>query len=230
MNVRVKICGVCRPEDAAVAAASGADYIGVILAPGYGRSRTVAEAALIFDAAPGVQRVGVLVDAPPDEAAAAGDHLRLDVVQLHGNEAPDDVAALRSAGSFRVWKVVRPLTAADLLEAVRRFAHVVDGLVLDGPGRAAGAGAGWTGARFPWDAVADGRGHVPAGLDVVVAGGLGPDNVASAIARLAPDVVDVSSGVESAPGAKDPERVRAFIAAARSARAEGAQALPSKSR
>lgn len=230
MSVRVKICGVCRPEDAAVAAECGADYIGVILAPGYGRSRTVAEAERIFDAARGARRVGVLVDAAPGEVSALADRLRLDIVQLHGNDSPDAVAAVRDTGRVRIWKVVRPRLAADLLEAIRRYASVVDGLLLDGPGRVAGTGAGWTGGRFPWDAVAEGRGHVPGGLDVVVAGGLEPDNVASAIERLAPDVVDVSSGVESAPGAKDPERVRAFIAAARSARAAGAPVFPLESR
>ena len=227
MSVQVKICGICRPEDAAVAVESGADYIGVILAPGYGRSRTVEEAARIFEAGRGARRVGVFVDPAPDELAATADRLGLDVVQLHGGETPELIADLRRPGGFQVWKVVRPRTAADLLEAVTLYAPVCDGILLDGPGRASGAGAGWAGARFPWDAVAPARSHVPRGLALVVAGGLDPDNVAAAIACLAPDVVDVSSGVEAARGIKDPDRVRAFVAAARSAPADGAPALPS---
>lgn len=226
MSMRVKICGVCRPEDAEVAAALGADYIGVILAPGYGRSRTVEEAARIFEAGAGPRRVGVFVDPAPAGLAEAVDHLGLHVVQLHGDESPETIAEFRRLGAFRTWKVVRPRTAADLRAAVERYAGVVEGLVLDGSGRAAGSGAGWAGSRFPWSDVAPARGDVPRGVDVIVAGGLDPDNVASAVACLAPDVVDVSSGVESAPGIKDPDRVGAFVAAARSAVPDGAPAHP----
>lgn len=226
MSIRVKICGVCRPEDAEVAAACGADYIGVILAPGYGRSRTMDEAARIFEAGAGLRRVAVFVDPVPADLAEADDLLGLHVVQLHGNESPETIAKFRRLGDFGIWKVVRPRTAADLREAVERYACVVDGLVLDGSGRAAGSGAGWAGSRFPWSDVAPARSDVPRGVEVIVAGGLDPNNVVSAIACLAPDVVDVSSGVESAPGIKDPDRVRAFVAAARSAVVDGAPALP----
>ncbi|HEX6937823.1 MAG TPA: phosphoribosylanthranilate isomerase [Longimicrobiales bacterium] len=223
--MRVKICGVCRPEDAAIAEECGADYIGVILAPGYGRSRTPEEAARIWAAAPRSRRAGVFVDPSPGSVLEAAERLALDVVQLHGAEAPESVAALRAQGRFRVWKAVRPRGPEDVVAAVAAYASAADALLLDG---GSGGAAGGTGARFDWDAVAAVRGRLPPDLALVVAGGLDPENVAAAIARLSPDVVDVSSGVERSPGVKDPDRVRAFIAAARAP--HGAAAASSDSR
>ncbi|HEX7119028.1 MAG TPA: tryptophan synthase subunit beta [Longimicrobiales bacterium] len=221
MSVRVKICGVCRPRDAAFAAECGADYIGVILAPGYGRSRTLDEAAEIFAAASGVRRVGVFVDPAPAAVAEAVERLALDVVQLHGDEAPGSIPGLRTGRELRVWKAVRPRGRDEFLAAVAAYGPVADALLLDGWSRGA---AGGTGTRFPWDAVAAVRERVPAGLALVVAGGLDATNVGAAVARLSPDIVDVSSGVERRRGEKDPARVRAFIAAARAPRSASSSA------
>lgn len=211
--MRVKICGVCRPEDAAVIAAAGADYLGVILAPGGKRSRTAAEAAAIYAAAPGCGRVGVFVDADPAEVRATASRLGLDVVQLHGAETPAEVSALRGAG-WQVWKVIRPRSAVEFLDGVERYADLADALLLDGWSAVAPGG---TGASFPWAEVGAVRDQLPAGHRLAVAGGLEPGNLAHAIAHLAPEIVDVSSGVESAIGVKDPILVRDFVAAAHAA-------------
>ncbi|HEX7091459.1 MAG TPA: indole-3-glycerol phosphate synthase TrpC [Longimicrobiales bacterium] len=211
--VEVKICGLCRPEDARAAVEAGADYVGVVLAPGGPRSQTVASAKAIFQAAAGARRVGVFVDASTEEAASAARALGLAVLQLHGSEPPEQVAALAAAGPWQVWKAVRPRRREDVAAAVDAYGGVAAALLLDGwhPTRAGG-----TGTTFPWDDVAPARGLVPRGVRLVVAGGLTADNVAAAVGRLAPDVVDVSSGVESRPGVKSAERVRDFVAAARS--------------
>lgn len=208
----VKICGLTRRADAELASRSGATHLGVVLAPGGKRSMTVAAAAELFrDLSP--RRVGVFVDARADEVAEAAERIGLDVVQLHGDESPELVRALRASGR-EVWKAVRPRSAAEFLAAVERYGAVADALLLDGWSAEA---AGGTGARFPWDEVALHRGRLPAGCALVVAGGLRPENVARAVALLRPEVVDVSSGVESAPGIKDTVAVLAFIDRARGA-------------
>lgn len=210
MIPRVKICGVCDPADAHHAAAAGAAYVGVILAPGRTRSRTVAEAAAIFDAAAPALRVGVFVDAPTLEVRRAVEQLGLDVVQLHGDESLATLAALKAAGAVEVWKAVRVRVAADVERAAAAYL-AADGLLLDGWSE---RGHGGVGAAFDWAAVAPARRALPQHVRVIAAGGLTPANVATAIAQLAPDVVDVSSGVERQPCRKAPDRVEAFIAAA----------------
>jgi phosphoribosylanthranilate isomerase len=120
-------------------------------------------------------------------------------------------AALREAG-WTVWKAVRPRDGAEFEAAARAWSGAVDALLLDGWSPDAPGG---TGARFPWTEVAALRGALSAGTGLVAAGGLLPGNVARAVRLLRPDVVDVSSGVESSPGIKDPGAVRDFVAAAR---------------
>lgn len=209
----VKICGVCRPEDARTAVEAGADYVGVVLAPGGGRSQSLERARELFDAVgDAARRVGVFVDTDAAEIQVAARRLGLDVLQLHGGEPPELVESLRRAGPWRVWKAIRPRSGAEFAAAVERYAGHVDGIVVDGWSSRAPGG---TGERFPWREVAEHRGTVPAGVLLVVAGGLDPENVARAVALLRPDVVDVSSGVEAAVGAKDTARVAAFAAAAR---------------
>lgn len=218
--MRVKICGLCRPGDAALAVRAGADLVGVILAPGFQRTRTEEEAAAILGSAGHALRVGVFVDAPAD-AAAVGDRLRLDVLQLHGAETPEQAAALRDAGAWRVWKAVRVREEEDFLDAVDLYAEVVDGLLLDGWSARA---AGGTGTGFDWSDVAPHRVLLPESCELIVAGGLTPDSVARVVDVLRPDVVDVSSGVESASGRKSASKMEAFVAAAHAA--AGSQPLP----
>lgn len=223
--VEVKVCGLCRPEDAAVAADAGADYLGVVLARGYRRTRSVSEAAAIFGQGRGAARVGVFVDAPLPELLDAAGRLALDVVQLHGSESADYAAQVRAAGPWRVWKAVRPRAGAEFAAGVARYRDVVHGVLVDGWSPEA---AGGTGTRFPWDAVAAEREGLRGAPRLIVAGGLTPENVTEAIARLAPDVADVSSGVERSVGEKDPMRVRAFVEAVRRAGAGAAPAVRPK--
>jgi phosphoribosylanthranilate isomerase len=218
-GVAVKICGVCSAADAAMAAAAGASYIGVILLPGRPRSCSVPEASAIFGGiggrAPGVRRVGVFADASVDEIRAAVEALDLDVVQLHGEEDAAFAGAIRG---LRVWKAIRVRSAADVVRASEVYAGSVDGLLLEGWSE---RGAGGVGAAFDREAVSSVRDAVPGDMVLIAAGGLTPGNVGRMIELLRPDVVDVSSGVEEAMRRKSSERVRAFIAAAQEARAGG---------
>lgn len=210
--MEVKICGVCRPEDARAAAAAGADYVGVILSPGFSRSQDVDQAARIFAAAGNLRRVGVFVDAAPADVAALARTLALDTVQLHGAERAEDVDALRRATGIAVWKAIRPRSADELAALAATYA-TADALLLEGwrPGVVGGAGV-----RAPWEALSAARRALGA-RRLVLAGGLDPGNVARAVATLRPHVVDVSSGVEDGPGRKSAEAIAAFVAAARAA-------------
>ena len=213
----VKICGLTRAGDARHAVASGARYVGVIFAGGPRRLDVAAAAAVLGDVPGHVSRVGVFGRTSADAIAHAADAARLDIVQLHEDPTPGDVLAAREASGARVWAVIR-IQSSELPASVPALAAVADGILLDA--RAAGA-LGGTGRRLDWAALAGPLRPLRDDAAVVLAGGLTPDNVADAIAVLAPDVVDVSSGVESAPGIKDPERVRRFIEAARGAGASG---------
>lgn len=213
MTTQVKFCGLVRRPDAELVAASGARYGGVILAPGGRRSVTPGHAATLFADLP-LRRVGVFVDANLAELHAAAATAGLHVLQLHGGESPGFAAELRAEGRWEIWKALRPRSAEEFLHSLDRYAGVVDGLLLDGWSASAPGG---TGARFPWEMVAGHRDRVPEGVRLIVAGGLAPDNVAAAISLLRPAVVDVSSGVESAPGVKDAAAISAFAAAARAA-------------
>lgn len=209
----VKICGLTRRADAELAATAGARYGGVILAPGGKRTISAEQAAALFDALP-LQRVGVFVDAPLEELLRQAALAELHVVQLHGAETPSYLREVRARFGGRIWKAVRPRDAQEFADALRDFAPLVDGLLVDGWSAHA---AGGTGSSFPWEIVEAQRDRVPAGVELVVAGGLRPDNVGAAVQRLRPAVVDVSSGVERAPGIKDPEAVPSFVAAVRAA-------------
>lgn len=206
----VKVCGLTRLEDARVADEAGAAYLGVILAPGYRRSVTADAAGVMFRRLL-ARPVGVFVDADGDSLLAAAESAGLYAVQLHGDEPPELADRVRSAG-YRAWKAVRVRHADDVAAALGRYAGAVDALLLDGYDPAA---AGGTGTRFDWAAVAGVLRARPDAPPIVAAGGLRPENVAQAVRTLRPDAVDVSSGVESAPGIKDPAAVRAFVRAVR---------------
>jgi phosphoribosylanthranilate isomerase len=213
----VKICGVCHAADAAHAVAAGAAYVGVILAPGYPRTRTADEAEAIYAAAGAARRVAVFVDADADEIIRAVRRLRLDVVQLHGTEPADLLGKVRTGAPCEVWKTVRIRQTGDLDRAATVYA-AADALLLEG---VSDRGSGGVGAGFDWSGVADERTRLT--TRIVVAGGLTADNVARMITALDPHVVDVSSGVEAAEsevGRKSSERVSAFMAAVRGARGE----------
>ncbi|HWV58708.1 MAG TPA: phosphoribosylanthranilate isomerase [Longimicrobiales bacterium] len=217
--MKVKICGVCRPEDAVAAVSAGADCVGVILAPGGKRSQTPERAAEILravsDGGRAVARVGVFVDSPAGEVIETARRLSLDIVQLHGNESPAAVKEVRASG-LTAWKAIRVRDRDAFLSGLELYGTEADALLLDGWAAHAAGGAG---VRFDWDAIAPVRSLARGVVPLWVAGGLAPDTVADAIRILDPEGVDVSSGVESEPGVKDHALIAAFIRAAREARA-----------
>lgn len=222
----VKICGLTRHEDARVAADAGAEYLGVVLVRRSPRGVTAADARRIRGDLP-ASLVLVSADRPVDRLSRDAETAGAEVLQLHGDEDPDAVRALRDAGGWTIWKSVRVREPADVARALDRYGGLVDGLHLDGwhPRRLGG-----TGRRFPWEEVRAMRDAVPEETTLVAAGGLTPANVARAVEVLRPDVVDVSSGVEERPasgdapraGVKDARRIRAFVDAARPSSCAGA--------
>lgn len=204
---RVKICGLTHNDDARLAERLGADLLGFVLSHGFGRSVPDDEASGVV-LGTGVERVAVLVDEPVERAARLARSIDAAVIQLHGSESPETVERLRSVGEWRVWKAVRARSLEDVARAVLDYGPLVDGLLLEGwkPGVTGGGGAR---LELRPDEV---RRAMATGPALVLAGGLTPDNVAEAVARFGPDIVDVSSGVETTPGRKDPERVRQFLA------------------
>ena len=199
----IKICGVTRSEDAAMAVTAGANAVGVNLWPGSKRYVAPESARAVLDAVPaGVLKVGVFVGAPLAEVARKIDELGLDRAQLHGDEAAADFATLDPA---RIIRAVRVRDAASF-EGVgdwRPALWLYDAFV---------EGFGGAGVPAPWPLIAR---H--ARRPFLLAGGLTPENVAAAIRATRPDGVDVASGVEKRIGIKDPAKVAAFITAARAA-------------
>lgn len=205
--VEVKFCGMTRPADAAHAAAIGARYVGVVFAESPRRVDAEVARALFASLPREVARVGVFGAAPAPNIAATANELGLHVVQLHGDPDAKAIAEVRRRWDGLVWAVQRvegstvPPGIADLFE-------VADGVVLDA--RVAGA-LGGTGVALPWSALRDQLATFRARrARLILAGGLNPSNVSHAIDTLAPDVVDVSSGVEAGVGVKDHDRMRAF--------------------
>ncbi|MFN7457073.1 MAG: phosphoribosylanthranilate isomerase [Gemmatimonas sp.] len=209
----VKICGLTRVEDARHAARSGASFLGVILAGGP-RHLTLPEARQVLGAPRhGVRRVAVVGDQSAEDVIALASALAVDVVQMHGRRPPAEAVQIGRTAGCEVWPVLR-ITGATLPEDAIMWGAVSGTLVLD----AFVAGQlGGTGVALDWsgmvESVAALRRELPA-LRLVLAGGLRPENVADAVRLLSPQVVDVSSGVESAPGVKDPVRVQQFVRAA----------------
>ena len=211
-RTRVKICGLTRPEHARAAAAAGADAIGLVFYEPSPRFVTHAQARAVCAALPPlVSVVGVFVNPAPREVEAVVDELPVDLLQFHGEEPPG-----LCAGAGRPYvKAVRVRTRDDIVAAAARYADA-RGLLLDAHHSALWGG---TGTRFDWSVVPDDIDH-----PVVLAGGLTPENVAGAIRRVRPFAVDVSGGVESAPGEKDPESMERFMKEVASAEAGERQA------
>lgn len=213
MIPEIKFCGLVRGEDSREAARLGAAYVGVVFAGGP-RMLAPRQAAEVLDVAakrPGVQRVGVFGEQTPDEIAHMANELRLDIVQLHGDPDVARLESVRRRFSGNVWGVLR-LGSGELPAAAAALFLAADAVLVEGrmPGVLGGGGG-----RFDWEAVARPLARIRRGIPLVVAGGLSPDNVGSAIALLSPAVVDVSSGVERSPGVKDHARMRAFVDAVR---------------
>lgn len=210
---RIKVCGVTLADDAARVSAAGADFVGLNFWPKSKRYVELARARMLADAvrAAGAARVvGVFVDATVEDVTLVHSRVDLDVVQLHGGESPDTIGAIVRATNRPAWKAIAMRTAADV-DALA--AWPVDAVLLDTPT----PGKGGSGETFDWALAREARRRNPA-RQLVLAGGLSPDNVARAIAQVSPWAVDVASGVESAPGVKDADKLAAFVAAVRGAR------------
>ena len=206
MTVEIKFCGVTRPEDAQFAVSLGAAYVGVIFAGGPRMLAPERAAVVLRDVPRGVKRVGVFADQPSADIARIAEIARLDVIQLHTTVDRRRLDAVRAATGAAIWPVVR--VAGDKLpETTAELLGLADGLLLDAyvPGTLGG-----TGVALAWTRIADELRRIRGNTPIILAGGLRPENVVDAIAALGPNVVDVSSGVESAPGIKDHERMRAF--------------------
>lgn len=198
-KVWVKICGLSTIETLRVAVTAGADAVGFVFAPGSVRTVSADTARELSDQVPaGIERVGVFRNQPIAEVLHLAKSANLTTVQLHGAEPDEDFDSLHESGL----KTIQALAIADLNSGARSVAATADLLLLD--------------SETP------GSGHRPPSLSVsldvpwILAGGLTPDNVASAVADYHPWGVDVSSGVESARGVKDPSLIESFVRAARS--------------
>ena len=206
MNAEIKFCGMTQAEDADFAVSLGAAYVGVIFAGG-SRNLTEPEAMTVLAVVPrSVERVGVFADQSADHIVRLADHLQLGVVQLHGDHSLKRIAEIRRDFSGRIWTVAR-LAGDALPPEMPEMMAASDGLLLDA--KTPGA-LGGTGVALPWASLSEQLHEIRGSTSIILAGGLRPENVRQAIAILSPDVVDVSSGVETAPGLKSHDRMRAF--------------------
>ncbi len=210
MLAKVKFCGMTRPQDAALAAEIGASYVGVIFADGP-RKVSVDRAHEILDAAgDSIKRVGVFGTNDSDDIAEIAEEAGIDVVQLHADPGMSEVEALRRRFDGEIWAAIR-IPGSHIPHQFDDLFDTADGVLLDAH---SGEKLGGTGIPLPWNELAIDLARDRGSAEVILAGGLNPRNVATAIRVLAPDVVDVSSGVESAPGVKDPWLMREFYEAA----------------
>jgi phosphoribosylanthranilate isomerase len=198
-RTRVKICGLTRPEDVACAVAAGVDALGLVFHPPSPRAVTAEQARALCAGVPAfVTTVGLFVDLPAEQVRAVLAVAPLDLLQFHGDEPPEYCAAFGT----RWIKALRMRPGLDVAAAVAAYGGGT-GVLLDAfdPNLPGG-----TGAAFDW-------GRIPAGLGprIILAGGLGPTNVAQAIRAVRPYAVDVSGGVERAKGIKDSSKITAFM-------------------
>jgi phosphoribosylanthranilate isomerase len=214
MTLLVKICGLSTPDTLDVALDAGADMVGFVFFPPSPRHVTQDTARMLGARAHGrALKVALSVDADDALLAAAIEALEPDILQLHGHETPERVAAVRARYRLPVMKAIAVETAADLA-AVSRYAHVADRLLFDARAPRGATRPGGLGRAFDWRLLENLDSPVP----FMLSGGLDAENVAAALAITRAPGVDVSSGVERAPGDKDPDKIRAFIRAARAAR------------
>ncbi|MEP1962192.1 phosphoribosylanthranilate isomerase [Tateyamaria sp.] len=210
-SVSVKICGLSRPENMSAAAEAGAAYVGLVFFEKSPRHVSLDVArALALEVPVGIAKVALVVNADDAALDALTATVPIDVLQLHGAETPQRVADVKARYGLPVMKAVGVADASDL-PTLDSYAGVADQLLVDAKPPKGADLPGGNGLAFDWRLIAGRRWPVP----WMLAGGLTPDNVAEAIRLTGAAQVDVSSGVESAPGVKDAELIRAFVAAAR---------------
>lgn len=209
-DIRVKICGLRTEADVLAVAGAGASYAGFVFFEKSPRNLTVPQArALALIAPPGLAKVALTVDADNAALDAIVEAVPLDILQLHGHESPDRVAEVRARYGLPVMKAVGVADESDLA-AVFEYSLIADQILIDAKPPKGAALPGGNGLAFDWRLVAQRRWLRP----WMLAGGLTPENVAEAVRLTNARQVDVSSGVESAPGVKDAGKIAAFVAAA----------------
>lgn len=210
-DIRVKICGLCRPEDVTAVADAGASYGGFVFFPKSPRNVSIAQARDLALGAPmGLAKVALVVNADDAMLDAITAEVPLDMLQLHGSESPARVAEVKARFGLPVMKAVGVGGPEDLA-AIDVYAEVADQLLIDAKPPKGADLPGGNGLAFDWQLLA---GRKYWSVPWMLAGGLTPDNAAEAVLRTGTRQLDVSSGVENAPGVKDAALIAAFVAAA----------------
>jgi phosphoribosylanthranilate isomerase len=213
MSLLVKICGLKSPETLDAALDAGADMVGFVFFPPSPRNLGPEAARLLGERVKGrAKKVALSVDASDAELAAMIDALKPDMLQLHGKETPERVASVRSRFRLPVMKALPVETRADL-SPVHIYAKVADWLLFDGRAPRGATRPGGLGKAFDWLVLE----KLNPGVPFMLSGGLDAANLAEALRITRAPAVDVSSGVERTPGEKDPDKIRAFVRAARDA-------------
>ena len=215
MSVIVKICGLSTPEALDVALDAGADMVGFVFFPPSPRHLTFERAhALAARVLERAQKVALTVDADDALLDAVVEALQPDMLQLHGTESPVRVEAVRRMFGLPVMKAL-PIAAQNDLDGIARYAGIVDRLLFDARAPREATRPGGLGRPFDWHLLE----NLDPGVPFMLSGGLNAANVGEALRITRAPGVDVSSGVERAPGEKDPDKIRAFVRAARVAAA-----------
>jgi phosphoribosylanthranilate isomerase len=213
MKLLVKICGLKSPETLDVAIECGTDMVGFVFFPPSPRHLGLRAARALGERVRGrALKVALTVDATDAELAAIVEALKPDLLQLHGAESPGRARAVRERFRLPVMKAL-PIAERGDLSAVARYAQSVDRLVFDARPPREATRPGGLGKRFDWRLLD----HIETHLPFMLSGGLDAENVGEALRITRASGVDVSSGIERAPGEKDPDKIRAFIRAARAA-------------
>jgi phosphoribosylanthranilate isomerase len=214
MSLTVKICGLSTPETLDVALDAGADMVGFVFFPPSPRNISFETARALASRVQGrARKVANTVDADDTLLASIIDALKPDMLQLHGHETPQRVAAVRESFGLPVMKAL-PIESRPDLDAIPLYTKNADRLLFDARPPRDATRPGGLGKPFDWHLLKD----LDLSIPFMLSGGLSPLNVVEALRITRAPGVDVSSGVESAPGVKDPEKIRAFIRAARSAK------------
>ncbi len=215
MPVLVKICGLSTPDALEVAITAGADMVGFVFFEPSPRHLGLEEARPLGERVRGrARKVALTVDATDDMLARIVKSLAPDVLQLHGRETPDRVVAVRTRFGLPVIKAL-PIARREDLTPIRIYDKIVDRILFDARAPREATRPGGLGQPFDWHLLE----HLDQNLSFMLSGGLDAANVAEALAITRAPAVDVSSGVERAPGVKDPDKIRAFIRAVRAAEA-----------
>lgn len=210
-DIRVKICGLTRAEDVAAVAAAGAAYAGFVFFPKSPRNVSIEAARnLAIEVPVGIAKVALVVNADDAALDAITAAVPLDILQLHGSETPERVTKIRTRYGLPVMKAVGVADADDVAK-LDIYAQVADQILVDAKPPKDAVLPGGNGVSFDWRLISARRWTRP----WMLAGGLTPENAAEAVALTGTRQVDVSSGVESAPGVKDAGLIRDFVSAVR---------------